>query len=357
MITDLILNKTVIEIANIKAQAVVSSTVIGKYNRGNVDLDILSISKIEGGVEVFARVFKDGKQLGFGADGSVDIERFRLFNPPVMVPSGIKRIVPLGKDFDNKIAELDNFIEDPHRALLIALTHTGLQVGKEGTTIEIGKVGKTTDTFYPSAGASSPVDGAVNTNNAVWATARSAATGTAEVSDAAQIIQGEFTGGSYTIRRNAFCFDTSTIGSGKTISSATFSLYSTAVNDQTETTYPANFTIVQATLTGTANIVSGDFDLSHWGSTEFASRITLATFAASTGYKDFALNASGITNVNMTGISQFGVRPSNDLDNNAPSARSYGQFYMADQAGTTNDPKLVVTYTASETFIPRIIMS
>lgn len=349
-LTELLQNRTHREKADIKSQAIVDLKVSGKHKRGEVEIDILSTEKIEGGVEVFTRAYKNGKQLGFGADGSVDIERFRIFNPPVMVPDGTKKQIQLGVAFDNQISEEDNFREDPEEALKLSLVHTIQQVGKENTIIEKGKTGKTTDTFYPAAGANSPVDGNTGKSGAVWATVRSSATGDfASATDATDFIQGEWDGGGYPINRTAFCFDTSTIGSGKTISSSTFSLYSATISNTTETTYPANLALVQAILTSTANVVTGDFDLSHWGSTRFATDITLVTFMASSAYKDFALNASGVANVNMTGVSQFGIRPANDLDNNTPTARSYGNFYMADQTGTTNDPKLVVTYAANAT--------
>src|SRR3990167_8130850 len=34
------------------------------------------------GIELFARAWRGTQQLGFGSDGSVEIERFRIFNPP-----------------------------------------------------------------------------------------------------------------------------------------------------------------------------------------------------------------------------------------------------------------------------------
>src|SRR3989344_2016473 len=50
-----------------------------------VTREIQSVQKIEGGIEILARAWKDGKQLGFGKDGSVEIERFKIFNPPILV--------------------------------------------------------------------------------------------------------------------------------------------------------------------------------------------------------------------------------------------------------------------------------
>ena len=45
------------------------------------------IEEIEGGIQIFAQAWNlDGTQVGFGKDGTVDIERFQIINPPILVP-------------------------------------------------------------------------------------------------------------------------------------------------------------------------------------------------------------------------------------------------------------------------------
>ena len=73
-----------------------------------------------------------------------------------------------------------------------------------------------------------------------------------------------------------------------------------------------------------------------------------------TVYNDFTFNATGIGNINKTGISKFGTRNANyDVANTAPALSSindrwhYLDGYFADETGTANDPKLVVAYSAS----------
>ena len=44
------------------------------------------MTTIDKGVVVFARAWDDNGQIGFGRDGSVDIERFIFIDPPVLVP-------------------------------------------------------------------------------------------------------------------------------------------------------------------------------------------------------------------------------------------------------------------------------
>ena len=209
----------------------------------------------------------------------------------------------------------------------------------------------TTSTFYPQSGfggGNVTTDMVMYESNAVWATARNAAAASTEYNEG--LFGGELVSGTYYIYRTLMTFDTSIISAGDTITSATLSLYSTTINQQVEAPYPSNPQIVSATPAANNNIVLGDFD--QIGSTVFSdSAPTLATFAATAAYHGFALNSSGIANINKGGISKFAVRGTNDLNNTAPSARSYGDFYTADQTGTANDPKLVVVTSANITDI------
>jgi hypothetical protein len=74
------------------------------------------------------------------------------------------------------------------------------------------------------------------------------------------------------------------------------------------------------------------------------------------GYNDFALNSNGIASISKTGITKFGIRNANyDVTGTAPTWGSAVQCYLigyfADQTGTDNDPKLVVTYHIPGSFI------
>lgn len=68
------------------------------------------------------------------------------------------------------------------------------------------------------------------------------------------------------------------------------------------------------------------------------------------GYNNFTLDANGIANVSLTGISKFWTRLNWDTDNSfggtwSSNKSSYYNSYLADQTGTSNDPKLTITYT------------
>ena len=68
-------------------------------------------------------------------------------------------------------------------------------------------------------------------------------------------------------------------------------------------------------------------------------------------YNTYTLNATGLGNISVTGISKFGIKVANDVDNSAPTwgASLAGGITVqfAEQTGTAKDPKLVVTHSAA----------
>src|SRR3990167_3637881 len=97
MLNKTIQNKSAIEKSRIKSQEIGKLNLTGEYSNFQYGLRIEIISKVEAievggshGIELFAKAWKNGKQMGFGKDGSVEIERFRIFNPPILVddPNG-----------------------------------------------------------------------------------------------------------------------------------------------------------------------------------------------------------------------------------------------------------------------------
>lgn len=308
----------------------------------NLEIEIVDTELIEGGIAVFARAWDGAVQIGFGADGSVDIERFRFYNPPILVPDENGVIVRTFTDPEG-VEHTDKYREDPEQALLLGLKEVINLVGKDGSNVVAGKIGNTTSTFYPVAGANSPVDGgSARTGQGSWSAARDTASGTsASPTDALYYVAGENEGGgSYGVYRLFTCFDTSSIPDGDTISSATVSLYGGGgVGSQT-------VGVTQSTLASTANVVTGDFDGITVNSP--AEGATRQSYNAS-AYNNFALNSTGRSWINKTGVTQFCFRDEKDIDNVTPpsSPRQYKGFYMADETGTTKDPKLVVEHAAT----------
>jgi RHS repeat-associated protein len=356
--------KPIEERADIKGQEIAKIQTVPRTSRGVYDIEIVRIESIKGGVQAFARVWrKDGTQVGFGTDGSVDMERFRIFNPPVLVPDQQGLIVQTWVDQEGK-EQSRTLREDPREALLQVIEHN-LSVMKNiygPEKIVRDKVGRTTTTFYPAAGATSPVDGntslnynygsgsetnfntIVNRDDALYASA------TLTAANIAGFYGGQNNWGD--IYRGFFLFDTSAIGTD-TVSSATISIYGYGKNDESPTVSP-DINIYSSNPASTNNVVTGDHD--QVGTTTMSSSISYSSWSTS-GYNNFALNSTGIANINKTGISKFGTANDNyDTANRISSGaadpsyvantRHNIQGYFADQTGTTQDPELIVETSA-----------
>lgn len=151
--------------------------------------------------------------------------------------------------------------------------------------------------------------------------------------------------------RGIYLFDTSSIPDGDTINSATISFYGQAAASN----IPLNATdrilhVVASTPASDTALANADYG--NLGTTSFGSFDPGASFAnwSTTGYNDITLNASGLAAISKTGISKFGTRFECDRANSFTTTWSSDQpdsldNYMADQAGTANDPKLVVTHS------------
>lgn len=342
--------------ATIKSAAIVSAMAVGKYVNAQygVALEVEGIEQIEGGIQVFARAFKDGKQLGFGEDGSIDIERFKIFNPPIIVDD------PNGDIVYNLTIErtgepiVYRMREDVVAATVESVAHTALVTGKQGTKITPGKVGNTTSTFYPNSGTgAAPVDG--RAYRSVDASFSSIRTGAGDGGDATSNFGSAILGASATtnqynqLRRFICGFDTSAIPDTDVISSATISFYGDTAESANALSQSA--VVDRRVPASTTDITSTDYLYTGWDSVEQATtRITLATWDSATGYKDFTLNATGIGNISKTGLSWFGLRLSGDFDNSAPTWSSgvtaVAHCWQADESGNTHAPKLVVVHAA-----------
>jgi len=349
------------EKANEKGLEISKVTKIAKARRKKYEIEIQKINHIESGVEVFAKVWENGEQIGFG-DGTVDVERFKIYNPPILVEDENGDIIGESQ-LDNGEIFTKKFREDPEEALLQCIEDT-LSVMKskhDSSKIIEGKIGNTTSTFYPSAGASSPVDGGVRNNPTAtsFATIRGASTGT-DASPTASVVAIQLrrpSGTNYDIlARFIALFDTSSLGSSASISSATLSLkFSAGRSDN----YSQSINITSSNPASTSNITTSDYNVSNFGSTELSTAIGV-TSLSTTLYNDWALNASGIAEINKTGISKFAFRMVSDITNSEPAGSgakdAYANADAADTSGTTSDPKLVVEHTTvASSFIPRIL--
>lgn len=211
-------------------------------------------------------------------------------------------------------------------------------------------LGFDTLTAYPDANPeTTTVDGRTYTadSNVIFSTIRAAAGATAEDSGTDQefvLLRSTTSSDQYQfLVRSLFLFDTATLTSSATISAAVLSLYGTNKNVANGSN---TIDIVSSNPAGNTGLVAADH--ATLGTTVYAD---MASAAYSTSaYNDFTLDANGIAQVSKTGVSKFGARLGWDTDNSfggvwASAADTGFNGYFADQTGTSNDPKLTITFT------------
>lgn len=216
-------------------------------------------------------------------------------------------------------------------------------------------LGFDTLTAYPNANPETvSVDGNVlrdippSTEN--WATIRAGAgTGRSDSGSSGAFFQvqaSSTTDNWWTLGRSIFLFDTSGIGALSNVISATMSLYVTSVSN--------SFAVAQWDLnifssSPASNTALANADFSTLGTTQFS---TSQSGFSTPAYNDFIFNSSGLAAIAKAGISKFGAR---NATYDAAGATAIWEStkqasisgYFADQTGTTQDPKLVVTYATS----------
>ncbi len=209
-----------------------------------------------------------------------------------------------------------------------------------------------TYTVYPDGGSgTTTVDGIVQRSGTTdaFSTVRDGAGTFANVTATNQTapflvsstISNQFT----TINRGIFTFDTSALNNLNSVLSAFFSVFGASIstglgNDE--------FHVVSSTPASNNNLVTSDY--SQLGTTSFGNIVGGSWIT--TGYNDVALNASGLSNLVLTGISKFGARGVWDLNNSftgvwASSVGSGFSYNFADFAGTSADPKLTITFSGA----------
>jgi hypothetical protein len=330
-------NKTPKEKSNLKADAIFSAIQKGKIKRSKYNIEIVDTNKIDGGIEVFARAWNGKKQIGFGVDGSVDIERFRFFNPPILVddPAGDIIISETNEDGETTIRTLR---EDPEEALLQGLSDAICLSGKNGDKIIADKRGSTVDTYYATTD-----DGHVDVDGAAsWSAAHDATSGTANNTYTSDdnVLHSSKIGAAYYVRRAQYPFDTSAIGTD-TINSAILSLYSTASGGNNTDGY--NLVLLNHTANINVNNPLANEDFNDFSSTSIG---TLAMSSAVNQNAYISVTLTDTSVVNGSGITLIGVRISGDISNTTPTGTNNFRSRQADYTGTSYDPKIVIDHSA-----------
>lgn len=198
-----------------------------------------------------------------------------------------------------------------------------------------------TGTFFPNPNPeSTSVDGTVTMDNGNYAVAHNATNGSGVQDSGTEIDAGNnFNGSIYRIIRGFVLVDTSSLGAGATVISATLSLYPAYTPDNNDSDSLGVYSSNPASNTA---LSTDDFE--QVGSTLYITSVPFGSI--STGaYLGLPLNATGVAAISTTGVTKFGLRTTRDVGNNTPTGNNQAGFYSADQTGTSQDPKLVITYT------------
>lgn len=216
----------------------------------------------------------------------------------------------------------------------------------------------TTSTFYPDFNPESTcVDGQVtNLGPSVdWSVIHDATAGTS-ADDSSVILGAEILADTVSNKwgrliRVFLLFDTSIL-SGSTVSAASLGMYVTSKTSD----FGGNLDLVTSSPASNTSLVVGDFD--QLGTTLQATSLALSGLTTS-AYNVFTLNATGLSNVSLGGVSKFGLRISADTANTAPTWSSSGNDSAvgssADESGS-QDPYLEVTYSADNILMPQICL-
>lgn len=218
------------------------------------------------------------------------------------------------------------------------------------------KMGLTVSTFYPQPFGSTTTSCAGFAQRetvGTWAQQRDG-NGTFSDDDRAEhyIVYLGDTGSSWEkLQRAIYNFDTSAIGAGQQIDSAIFSVYGSLKQN----THGGAWELALCPSNSASNIaiVNSDYE-AFTDDTDYGNATISYTNFDTAGYNAWTLNATGEGAIEMQSITKLGLRLECDLTNTEPShgsagTRVYFYGYYPEQAGTTNDPKLVVTHSTAPT--------
>jgi VCBS repeat protein/virulence plasmid B protein len=225
----------------------------------------------------------------------------------------------------------------------------------------------TTNTFYPDPHVETTTFdaytmAAANDPYLSWS-GLIAADGT-HVQDSSSPIDLDFYTASYAptygyLRRGVFLFDTSTIGSGNAVDSATVSFYPSEKNIRLDPYW--NVASLITTASNTAATAS-DHNRSNWNMSNHSDTSIKTSNWNLSGYGDFALNTTGRSAIALTGITRLGLTTTADISGTSPgSPPSLGwqgiQVYSAESSGTSKDPKLVVNWHYAAPLAPSNLLT
>lgn len=154
------------------------------------------------------------------------------------------------------------------------------------------------------------------------------------------------------LRRGIALFDCSSLEAGASVTACVLSYY---LNYKGTNLASPTYAIYESTPASNTGLVASDF--AQIGTAAFSAEVSGSSLTAST-YNDFIFNATGLAAI-IQGVVKLGFRNANyDVANTPPTWQAPPNMnyevnvYTADQAGTNNDPRLVVTYITGSGILP-----
>jgi len=177
-----------------------------------------------------------------------------------------------------------------------------------------------------------------STDVTAWGVFTSYSTGWSDSSTSDATFKIDYT--QYRIDRAYAYFDTSAIPDSAEIWSAYLKLYGSTDNSTTD----FNITVQSGMPTyPTDPPAATDFNKTYYSGD--GGSLSTSGFST-TGYNTITLNSTGLGWINKTGTSKFCLRSSRDIAATTPTGDEYVTVYTNEQTGTSQDPQLVVNYTA-----------
>lgn len=189
-----------------------------------------------------------------------------------------------------------------------------------------------TTTSYFTGSGDGYVESIANSN---FATVRADTTGAANDETSINAFVDANQGANFYLDRGRLIADTSAEPNGQTYASGSWNLWILTVNDGDDDAN-GNLVIGESTVVSDTALANSDID-----NLLFATAWTTAvdlTGLATNAYKSFPLNATGLLNVNTTGMTDMAMINGHDFAANAPDADSTVSFSMSEDTSGTKDP-------------------
>lgn len=283
----------------------------------NVEFDDFSV--VGDRIDAYARIENAAGQIGFGTDGTTDIEHFVILNAVnVFTATEIAGI----------IARAVDALEKPASTNVVADTR--------GNTIYI---------FYPGlTSGNGSTDGYITTGvtDDVWANKKAEAGSSVQDSAATLVFtyDSDADSGDWDyLRRNFLSFPTATLPDGATINAATMVFGVSAFSDGCSLSTPVKLGLYDGNLADIDNIAVGD--MLNFGTTLWSNEISVTDNSPLV----FTLNATGLADISKTAATDYALLDSvYDLGSSTPNwvANCQSTFNMGSADGVSAAPELII---------------